>query len=295
MNRVLVTGATGNIGRRVVSELLAADARVRALTRNPELARLSPGVEVVRGDLTDAATLEPCLAEIDAVFLVWTAPLGAAAAAIERLARKARRIVLLTSPHNVAHPFFQQPNPVRAVQAGVEDLIRRSGAGWTFLRPGMFAINALSWWGPQVRAGDVVRWPYAEAPTAPIHELDVAGVAVRTLLDGGHDAAEYVLTGPASLTHREQVATLGAAIGRTLRYEEMSPDAVRREWAAPRAVVDMLLDAWAAALGQPAHVTSTVARVTGRPARTLCEWATDHAADFRPETSASARRTIDQR
>ena len=147
----------------------------------------------------------------------------------------------------------------------------------------MLAGNALGWWASQIRAGDVVRWPYADVPTAPIDERDVAAVAIRALCENGHAGAEYVLTGPQSLTHAEQVSTIARAIGRPLRFEEVSPDEWRREcvpsW--PPTVVNMLLDAWAAASGQPAFVTSTVAGITGTPARTFLDWATDHAAEFR--------------
>lgn len=280
MSRILVTGATGHVGSQVVSGLIAANARLRALTRNPETANLPPGVEVVRGDLTDAATLDACLEGIETVFLVWPAPADSAPAAIEKIARHARRIVLLTSPHKTAHPFFQQPNPLRGFYEGLEHLIECSGAKWTFLRPGMFAINALAWWGPQVRAGDTVRWPYAAALTAPIHEKDLAAVAVRTLLDSGHDGADYVLTGPASLSQQEQLETIGEVICRPLHYEEISPETARRELGAPAPVVNMLLDAWAASIGQPAYITSKVAEITGRPARTFRDWANDHAEAF---------------
>ena len=212
---------------------------------------------------------------------MWVAPGGAAPAAVDRMARYAGRIVFLSAPHRTAHPFFQQANPVAAMQAEIERLIEASSLRWTFVRPGMFAANALSWWAPQVRAGDVVRWPYAEAPTAPIHERDTAAVAVRALLEDGHDGAEYVLTGPESLSQLEQVVTIGEVIGRSLRYEEVSPDAARRELS-PASAMDMLLDAWAAAIGQPAFVTSTVAEITGRRARTFREWVVDHASEFRP-------------
>ena len=154
---------------------------------------------------------------------------------------------------------------------------------WTFLRPGMFAANALTWWAPQIRAGkDVVRWPHVAAPTAPIHERDIAAVAVRALCEDGHAGAEYVLTGPESMSQFEQVRTIGRVIGRSLRMEEISPDEARRELLAlmPAFVVNMLLDAWAAAIGQPALVTSTVREITGTPARTFLEWATGHAAEF---------------
>jgi uncharacterized protein YbjT (DUF2867 family) len=280
MERVLVTGATGNVGRQVVSQLLATDCRVRALTRNPDGAGLPPQVEVVRGDLTDAEALGSCLDGVDAVFLVWTAPAGAAPAAVSRIARHARRIVLLTSPHKTPHPFFQQPNPLQRLHAELERLIEASGLEWTFLRPGMFAANALTWWAPQIRAANVVRWPYAAAPTAPIHERDLAAVAVRALLEPGHDGAEYVLTGPESLSQLAQVSTIGEVIGRSLRYEEISPDEALRELPFPAPAVTMLLDAWAAALGQPALVTSTVAEITGRQSRRFRDWVTDHAEEF---------------
>ncbi len=285
MNRVLVIGANGNVGRQVVSRLSATGVQVRAMMRNPHAAGLPPQVEVVRGDLTLSETLDGCLHGIDAVFLVWTAPPATIAPALERIVKQARRIVFLSSPHKTAHPFFQggQPNPVAALHAEIELLIETSGLEWTFLRLGMFVANALRWWAPQIRAGDVVRWPYAAAPTAPIDERDIAAVAVRTLCEDGHAGAEYVLTGPQSLSQVEQVYTIGSAIGRPLRVEEISPDEARHELLAlmPAFVVNMLLAAWAAAVGQPAFVTSTVRDVTGAPARTFLEWATEHAGEFR--------------
>jgi uncharacterized protein YbjT (DUF2867 family) len=284
MNRILIIGATGNVGRQVLSQLPAAGVQVRALVRNPDTAGLPPHVDVVRGDLARAESLDECLDGIDAVFLVWTAPPPAVTPALERIVRRTQRIVFLTSPHKTAHPFFQQPNPLRGLHAGIERLIETSGRQWTFLRPGMFAANARSWWAPQIRAGgDVVRWPHAAAPTAPIHERDIAAVAVRALCEDGHGGAEYVLTGPQSLSQSEQLSIIGGVIGRPLRMEEISPEDARNELLTlmPPFVVNMLLDAWAAAIGQPALVTPTFAEITGAPPRTFSDWASDHAAEFR--------------
>jgi uncharacterized protein YbjT (DUF2867 family) len=253
------------------------------VARNPEAALFPPEIEVVRGDLTVPESLDRCLDGIDTVFLVWTAPPAAVVPALERIAKHARRIVYLSAPLKTAHPLFQQPNPLRAMGEQIERSIETSGLQWTFLRPGMFAANALSWWAPQIRASDVVRWPYLAVPTAPIDERDIAAVAVRALRDDTHIGAEYVLTGPQSLSQFEQVSTIGRSIGRALRIEEISPDEARRELLAviPLPGVDMLLQAWAAAIGQPAHVTSTVAEVTGAPPKTFLEWATDNVAEFR--------------
>ena len=283
MKRVLVTGATGQIGSEVVSQLRGTGCRIRAMTRNPRSANLPPDVEIVPGDLSAPDTLDACLDGIDSVFLLWIAPLAAAAPALERIAAHARQIVLLTSPHRTPHPFFQQPNALRGIHAGVEQLIEASGLRWTFLRPGPFAINCRNWWAPQLRNGDVVRWFYADAATAPVHEGDIAAVAVRALCDEGHDGCEHVLTGPASLTQREQVRIIGDAVGRPLRFEELSRESAREQMLAmtfPPPVADMLLNAYAAAVGQPALVTSTVLEVTGAPARSFHDWAVDHAGDF---------------
>src|ERR1044072_6248891 len=278
MKQILVTGATGTVGRQVVSQLLANDVRVHALTRDPGSANLPDGVDVRRGDLTVPETLDACLDGVEMVFLVWTADPRAVSKAIEQIAKHARRIVFLSSPHQTPHPLFQQPNPLAAMHAEIERLIRVSGLDWTFLRPGMFAANARSWWAPQIRVGDVVRWPYADAPTAPIHEADIAAVAVRALLDTRHSGADYVLTGPQSLTQREQVEIIGEVIGRSLRFEEISPEAARRELGFPLPAVNMLLNAWAAAVGQPALVTSTVADVTGNPARSFQDIWEEHTS-----------------
>lgn len=283
MNRVLVIGATGTVGRQVVSQLAAKGASIRALTRDPDTNRFPPQIDVVRGDLTLPETLDSSLEGVEAVFLVWTAPAAAVTPALERIAKHARRIVFLSAPLKTPHPLFQQPNPGRVLGEQIERLIDASGLEWTFLRPGMFAANSLTWWAPQIREGDVVRWPYLSVPTAPIDERDIARVGVHALCDDGHDGAEYVLTGPQSLTQFEQLSTIGRVLGCSVRSAELSPDEARQELLSlmPLVVVNMLLNAWAAAIGQPALVTSTVADITGIPARAFANWVADHSAEFR--------------
>ncbi len=280
---ILLIGATGTVGRQVASQLAADGEPVRALVRQPDAARLPHQIEVLRGDLTVPETLDRGLEGVDTVFLIWTAPPVMARPALARIAKHAKRIVFLSAPLKTAHPFFQQPNPSRTQLAEIEQLIQNSGLGWTFLRPGMFAANALSWWAPQIRAGDVVQWPYLAAPTAPIDEGDIARVAVRALCEDRHTGAEFVLTGPQSMTQFEQISTLGRVMGRSLRIEEISADEARRQWRAtwPPPLVDMLLDAWAAALGQPALVTFTFEEITGSKPRTFLDWAMDHADELR--------------
>jgi uncharacterized protein YbjT (DUF2867 family) len=281
-----VTGATGRVGRLVVDELLRAGVPVRALTRRPENAALPAGAEVVAGDLTVPASLGAALQGAGAVFLVWTAAPATAPAVVARLgahtSAEPRRVVYLSSPHRTPHPFFQQPNALRGLHAEIERLLADANLDVSILRPGMFASNARHWWAPQIRHGDVVRWPYGAAETAPIDERDIAAVAARVLLDDQHASADYVLTGPESLSQAAQIRAIGDAIGRPLRFEELTSDEFRRETAKtwPGGVVEMLLAAWRASLGRPAFVTSAVQEVVGSPARTFYQWAADNAAAF---------------
>jgi uncharacterized protein YbjT (DUF2867 family) len=282
MNPILVIGATGNVGSQVVSQLAAAGARVRALTRNPGNAQFASTVETVAGDLTRPETLDTALDSVEMVFLVWTAPPSAVDAALERIVQRARRIVLLTAPLKTPHPFFQQPNPLRDLYARIEQVIEASDMEWTFVRPGIFAVNAVAWWSAKIRQGETVRWPYLQVATAPIHEADIAAVAVRSLTEDGHAGAEYVITGPESLTQAEQLEIIARVAGRPIAYEEISPEAARTELlpVIPAGAINMLLNAWSAAAGQPALITSTVHDVTGSPARSFAQWAGDHAAEF---------------
>jgi uncharacterized protein YbjT (DUF2867 family) len=282
MAPVLVTGATGRVGRVLIDQLLGAGVPVRALTRRPAAARLPAAVEVVSGDLTAPESLDAGLQGVRAVFLVWTAPFATAPAVVERLATHARRVVFLSSPHRTPHPFFQQPNPMAILHADIEHLIADAGLASTIIRPGMFASNTLNWWAVSIRDGDVIRWPYGAAETAPIDERDVAAVVAHALYEEGHAGGDYVLTGPESLSQAEQVSIIGAVIGRRIHFEELSPDDFRCETAEswPRPVVDMLLAAWGATIGRPAFVTSTVFDVLGSPPRTFRQWVADNSAAF---------------
>ena len=279
---VLVTGATGRVGRVVVDLLVDAGVPVRALTRRSEAAGLPADVDVVTGDLTVPESLDAGLRGAGAVFLIWTAPPATVPAVVERLATHARRVVFLSSPHQTPHPFFQQPNPMAVLHADIERLIAATGVESTIIRPGMFASNTLSWWASAIRADGVVRWPYGAAETAPVDDRDVAAVAARTLYRDGHAGGDYVLTGPESLSQAEQVRIIGDVVGRRITFEELSPEEFRREtegsW--PRPAVDMLLAAWGATMGKPAFVTSTVSDILGSAPRPFRQWVADHATAF---------------
>ncbi len=282
---IVVTGATGNVGRSLVEQLLAAGAPVRALTRDPARAALPAGAAVERAAFGAGEVLDPLFAGAEAVFLNLSAVGPDAGRVLDAaVAAGVRRVVLLSSTTVTDTPADRE-DAIAARHAAVEDAIRASGLEWTFVRGGMFATNALSWYAPQIRAGDVVRGPYAEAAAAPVHEADLAAVAAAALLDrdGTHRSAVYRVTGPRALTAAGQVRTIGEAIGRDLRFEELPrQDAVRQMTAQgmPPQFAESLLDAFAAMVGSEPEITHDTERVTGRPGLDYARWAADHAADF---------------
>jgi len=277
---ILVTGATGNVGREVLSQLLDQGAAVRALTRDPETADLPAAAGVVRGDLSAPDELEEHLDGVDAAFLIWPftseqASAEVAPGVVDTIARHVRRIVYLS-----AEAARGQPD---SFWAALERLVERSGVEWTILQPTGFAANTRMW-AQQIRDEGVVRSPYGEAARSLIHERDIAAVAVQALTEGGHAGAHYVLTGPRTVTQVEQVRAIGDAIGRPVRWEELAREDARDHLAeafGDEAFADGALDAWSAFVDRPERVTSTVEEVTGVPARTFAQWAVDHAENFR--------------
>ncbi|CAL9370862.1 NAD(P)H azoreductase [Streptomyces sp. enrichment culture] len=274
---IVVTGATGNVGRALVGRLVAAGQSVRAVSRrDAERAALPPGVEVTRpgsaGLFEGASKL---FLHVQAAGDRTDTVLGRARAA------GVRHVVVLSS--GIIREGADETHPIHTMHARVERLVRDSGLRWTFLRPNAFSANALQWAG-QIRAGDTVRGPFAGAVTAPIHEDDIAAVAERALLDDGHHGAVHRLTGPAAVTNAGQVATIGRVLGRDLAYVEVPAEEAEAHFfpGLPRQVVRAVLRSHAAMVGARPEITSAVGEITGRPARTFARWAEDHKPDFTP-------------
>jgi len=270
---IVVTGATGNVGRPLVSELAAAGARVRAVTRTPEAAGFPDGVEAVYSavDALPGAT---------AVFLNSRA-LGGELADVVALARRSgvTKLVAL-SAINADDDFSRQPSRFRGDRnKEVEQLAVDSGLDWVSLRPAVFASNFVGMWSAQVRAGDVVGGPYAAASAAPIVETDIAAVAAQALLTDELVGQRIPLTGPQAFTNSELVETIGTVLGRALRYLEVPPDVVRQRFIGLGLGAEFA-DAYAAmladALDKPALVTREVEKITGRPATSFAQWVSDH-------------------
>lgn len=280
---IMITGATGSVGR-VVLEQLIADNRdgqpgVRVLSRNPDKVQWPSGVRTFAGDLSDPESFRAALSGVEAVYL-FPAPGAGPGFVSAAEAAGVRRVVLLSSAA-VLDGVEAQPDPIAAYHSEFEQALRASDLEWTFLRPEVFAGNCLQW-AAQTKTGDVIRGAYADAASTPIHEADIAAVAVAALTEPGHTGAVYHLTGPQSLTHAEQARILGEVLGRPISYLEVPAETVR-EWMTPHVpapILESILQIWAESVAHPRPVTDHVAKVTGRAPRTFAQWVRDHADEF---------------
>jgi uncharacterized protein YbjT (DUF2867 family) len=283
---ILVTGATGNVGREVVNLLLEGGEKVVAVTRNPATAALPEGAHVVAGDFSRPQMLTSKLDDVEAIFIspraLGDATAGPATAELLKLAaeRGARRVVVVSA---VTVEFGGGYQRFADAFKEVEDAAKASGLQWTILRCADFAANAMAW-APQIRRAGVVRGVYGDGATSTIHERDIAAVSARVMVDDTHVGRTYVLTGPQSLTQRDKVYLIGKAIDKDVPWIEVMPEQFRQAMLAqgiPEDVPDRVIGYWASSIQHPGPSSDDVERLLGHPALTFAEWATEHAAAFR--------------
>jgi uncharacterized protein YbjT (DUF2867 family) len=266
---ILVTGATGNVGRLVVDRLLAAGAKdVRALTNKPEQAALPPEVEVVVGFVGRPGTVRPALEGVDRMYL---APYLPTVREVTALAKQAgvRQVVDLAGSKDTHW-------------AGIEEAVEESGLEWTHLETGEFMQNR-TMWAEQIRDTGTVRDGYPESVTTPIALADIAAVAATALLEDGHTGKAYELTGPQALSRAEMVRLIGVALGRDIPYERLSHEETVELWTPVMGAgfAHWYVDGMATLVDHPQRPLPTVEQLTGRPGTTFAEWAAANADEFR--------------
>jgi len=278
--KVLVTGDTGGVGRSVLDGLLQKRVALRALSRHPEKLRVPAEVEIAIGDLNEPETLKDAFDGINAVFLY--AQGNNLLALMENMKRAGVEYVVFLSTIDATNEHdYAQHNRQRHL--AVENAIAAAGFHYTFLRPGAFATNALRFWRKSIVEENIVRIPYPEAQQAPIDEQDIAAVAVNAFLSRSLDAQAIVLTGPQSLTQRQQVQCISNVVGRPIRMETISKEQACT-WLAtiiPPGYVNLLVSQWRDEVGVTAPVTDAVERVTGRPATAYADWVKRNTEAFR--------------
>ncbi|MFA1819350.1 NAD(P)H-binding protein [Virgibacillus oceani] len=270
---ILVTGATGTVGRHVVDQLVKKGEQVRAVSRNPERAHLPEGVEVVAGDLMSPDTLNPALKGVTALYLITSSDQTGA--------------TLETNPQvvNLAEQAGVQRVSLLTVYGDgpVEQALKNSRLEWTFVQPVGFMANAIDDWQESVRKEGVVRKFEAETRGAIIHEADIAAVFVETLLEKGHHGNSYTLTGPEALSAIEQVEIISKALGKDIKLEELTEKQARKGWQ-EMGYDEESIDFMVQMSKNPPEIGSTVIptieEVTGRPAKTFAAWVSEHKSDF---------------
>ncbi|MBB6635737.1 NAD(P)H-binding protein [Cohnella thailandensis] len=272
---ILVTGATGTVGRHVTELLVQRGASVRALTRDPERAReiLPQGVQIAKGDLMKPESLREALEGTEAMFLI--------------ISSDEPQADLNTDPQAVA--LAEAAGVKRVVvlvgyeEGPVEAALRASGMRWTLVKPAEFMANALADWRDSIRENGIVREFNGDAPSARVHEGDIAAVAAEALLGDGHHGRSYPLTGPEALTRKEAVAAISAAIGKDIRFVELTEEEARQQWRDQGYDEDGVEFFVQMGMHPPEAgytVLSTVEEVLGRPPRTFADWAIEHKREF---------------
>jgi uncharacterized protein YbjT (DUF2867 family) len=280
---IVVTGATGNVGRPLVQALTAAGEKVTAVSRRLSAAELPAGVQLRQADLAEAESLKPVLDGARALFLLLAGQLLVAGedprAVLDVItASGVRRVVLLSSQGTRTRPAAMSHSRLRAFEGAVQ----QAGLEWTILRPGGFYSNAFAWAGP-VRSQRAAAAPFADVALPWIDPADIAEVAAATLRDGGHAGRAYELTGPALISPRGRAQAIGDALGTPIRFTGQSREEARAQLLQfmPEPVVDGTLDI----LGEPTaaelRVSPDAGQVLGRPPRTFAEWARRNIAAFR--------------
>jgi len=271
---IVVTGATGNVGRPLVQALAEAGEPVTAVARTEGAA--PEGVPFHRADLTDPQSLKPVLDGAEALFVLTSAEFMATGDLSDVMdAAKAggvQRIVLLSS-----HGVGTGRHPSR-----LEDAVKESGLEWTMLRPGNFASNAFGW-AASVRGQRTVTAPFGDTAIPAVDPADIAEVAALALRERSHGGAIYTLTGPEAISPRQQSAAIGSALGEEVRFIEQTRDQAREQMLTflPEPVVEATLGA----LGEPSEVEQSVSpdveRLLGRPAGSFAAWAGRNVAAFK--------------
>lgn len=275
---VVVIGASGAVGGAVVEGLLAQGTEVRATSRNPQMLALSASVPTFAADFADPASFAEALSDAERVFMY--ADLEEPEAFARMLASSGVQHVVLLSSSAVTFSGAEDDfNGARFIR--VENAIADAGITHTFLRPGEFANNAARWrWS--IAAADTVPLPHPEAVQAPVHERDIADVAVAALTGDDLIGQAPVLTGPERLTLRQQVATIASVVGRNLTVTEQTEaeSAATLAQHLPDVWVRQIITGWRDSVGTEPPLADTYRQITGRNPRTFRTWVDENRGLF---------------
>lgn len=229
---ILVTGATGTVGREVVKQLAMLDnirvrAGVHSVIKGENLRRL-PDVEIVEMEFTDPDSLHAAFTHADKVFLI-TPFTDEQVEMAKKLVDEAKR----TGVKHIVKLSAMGAGTEHGIQLGrwhreIEDYIEQSGIPYTFLRPSSFMQNIENYNAQTIKEEGKLYMPTGEGKVPYIDARDIAVVAVEALTGNGHEGKIYDLTGPEELTGAEIAEALSAATGKTIAFVDVPEDAARQ-------------------------------------------------------------------
>jgi uncharacterized protein YbjT (DUF2867 family) len=277
---VLVTGASGTVGRHVVAELTRRGQRIRALSRTPAVDLHPSAVEHVRFDYADPTTFEPALREVDRMFVL--APTGYVdsdrftGAFVDLACARVRKLVVVT--------VQGADSGLVSSHHALERRIERSGVPFVILRPTWFADNFHTFWRPGIVRDGIIPLPAAESRTAFVDARDIAACAASALTTSDHDGRRHVLTGPTALTYGEAASALSTASGRPIRYLDVAEDQFERDVVQAgmpsdyaKLIVGLLRLVRA---GVTSEVTDAIRVLTGAAPRSFDDYAAHYATQW---------------
>lgn len=283
---ILVTGATGKVGKELVKELRNILVPYCALVRNPGQAGkiLGGDVDLLEGDFADPKSLAAAMKGIDRIFL--SAPLQPQLAEFEsnliRAAVKAKvqHIVKLSTLGVTAKAHAGEPRQY-PLHRKSEQQLKESGLSFTYLRPAPFMQNLYAFAPAMAKQGSY-SGAWGNGKIAWIDCRDIAAVAARVLTEDGHSGKAYALTGPEALSHAEAAEKLSSAADKPIRYIDISPDEARREML-ERKMPEWFVDAMVEVMthtrsGAPDKITDTVEVITGQKPRSFDTFALQFSA-----------------
>jgi uncharacterized protein YbjT (DUF2867 family) len=276
---ILVTGATGNVGKELVKQLVDKGVQVRVLLRDQKkAAALGDRVEVVIGDLNKPETLGAPMQGVEKLFLV--TPDTGQVANLLKVAKQAgvQHVVKLST---IEADRSLGPGKWHRQQ---EELIKSMGFEWTFLRPTMMMVNTIEWWGETINSQNAVYFPGGKGKVSPVDPRDVATIACTVLTQSGHEGQIYELTGPEAFTISEMVQILAKALDKPIRYTDVPVFAAAMgmlRFGLPFYVVMGLMQTLSALRrSEYAYVTDVVEQVGKCEPRTFNEWCRENIAAF---------------
>jgi uncharacterized protein YbjT (DUF2867 family) len=286
---ILVTGASGNVGKTVLQEVAKSGAKHRAMYRSAaEAAKAPAGTETVIADFAKPETLGAALRDVKSVYLVCS-PIpelvqlesnmidACVAAGVKHVVQNS---ALGAGDYDKSFPSWHRK---------VEDKLKGTRLTWTILRPNSFHQNVVAFYAPTIRTQGVFYSSMRDAKNSFLDTRDIAVVAARSLADGEHAGKTYELNGPEAINYAELARKISKVTGREVKYVDIPMEAQKKamlEQGVPEWLVAALLDLQQYYLnGKGGETDGLLQKLLGRGPITMGQFLAENADEFRAQAA----------